>query len=418
MMSGLGETVALPPDVMMDRETAARRLLPLVELTSSATGVEVAGDPLIPSDLKTDSIDIYTNTLCHGAGSEGDDKLCDYCFLSSSQLKSRNMMSLESFDMILDWSTTEGSPITTVSLLGGEFALHPEAKKMIKRVYGAGLDLHIVTSGSDEFRELLEDDEIVRILRDESRHNLVAVSLDSLSEKVNDKHRGQDAAQKALATIKALNRTGGEIPFRINATVTRSAINGLYELYDFAQNSSAQAVLVHFPSTVGRGSRWQQGQGPLAQYLSKSEVPRDDIPYAFDQTDGWGEWSDAVQWAADVYNKRKITRPGFRVECEDGYGSVRKCYMLERSTSLQFLPQISSSNLDMPVVACGLNMATANTESAYILRNGGLYQRGGSSELTRARDGMAENRGECPLQIDTRKACIYDRLGSRAIEEA
>ncbi|HEV2403180.1 MAG TPA: hypothetical protein VGS08_03185 [Candidatus Saccharimonadales bacterium] len=245
------------------------------------------------------------------------------------------------------------------------------------------------------------------------RANLIAVSLDSIDSDVNERHRGERATEKAVATIAALRRPGREIPFRINATITRSAIGGLYELCDFAQDQGAQTVLVHFPSTVGRGQRWEfsptlSPRGRLDR-VEKSEIPNN-----------YGEWSKVLT-IVDSYNRRYTTRHGFRVECEYGYDylAAAQCYMLERSTSLQFAPQLGLTNPDIPVVACGLNMDTAATESAYILRCGELHQRAGISELQKAQRGIAElalTERRCPLRNGKQPGCIYDRVGGKVLD--
>lgn len=390
-----------------------RRLLNLLPKVDSSKRPEVMGDPLPASAFNVDSIDIYTNTLCHGSGTEKHPKLCTYCFLSTDQLKDKTMMSLDSVGKILTWAKAKDSPIKTVSLLGGEFALHPEAKEIIKRVYDAGFNLHIVTSGSPEFQELLQDNEIVEILRDTRRDNLVAVSLDSISESTNDRNRGQGATQNALATIDELTRPGREIPFRINSTPTRTVINdrpagfggfgSLGGLYDFARQRGAREVLVHFPSPVGRGEfmlnqRLRDDKPGHAGFERPVQSPTWDTP---------GDWDEVMEYARDYNNQ--YGDADFRVEVENGYGLAMNCPLIEQSTSLQFAPPINPSNPDLPVVACGLNMSRAKDFSAFIFREGSLYRRAGQSELSEAVLARNKDGLKCPFQQDRDMQCIYDR---------
>jgi MoaA/NifB/PqqE/SkfB family radical SAM enzyme len=131
------------------------------------------------------------------------------------------MMSMDTFNTILDWVRRDGNSIETISLLGGEFPLNPNAKEMLLEAYDRGLNTHIVTNGSSAFRELIKDPDVADVLRDPGRDNLVAVSLDSLSRSVNDEHRGKGAYNNAQDTLAELSHQERSIRFRINATVTQ-----------------------------------------------------------------------------------------------------------------------------------------------------------------------------------------------------
>lgn len=392
-----------------DEMRLGRRLLNLLPKVDSSKRAEVMGDPLPASAFNNDSIDIYTNTLCHGSGTEKHPKLCTYCFLSTAQLKDKTMMSLDSVGKILTWAKGKD----TVSLLGGEFSLHPDAKKIMELVYSAGFNMHIVTSGSPEFRELLQDNEVVAMLRDKTRDNLVAVSLDSVNEPVNDRNRGEGATQNALATIDALTQPGREISFRINSTPTRTVINdgvlrfggfgGLEGLYDFARERGAREVLVHFPSPVGRGEfmlnqRLRDDKPGRAGFERPVQSPTGDTP---------GDWDEVMEYARDYNNQ--YGDADFRVEVENGYGLAMNCPLIEQNTSLQFAPPINPSNPDLPVVACGLNMSRAKDFSAFIFREGSLYRRAGQSELSEAVLARNKDGLKCPFQQDRDMQCIYDR---------
>lgn len=376
-----------------------RKLLPLVAINTDSCET-----PLHPHDFNMDGIDIYTNTLCYGPGGRHD--LCSYCFLSTSQLKSRNMMSLEDVDDILGWATREDSPITTVSLLGGEFALHPKSRDIAAKVYDAGLNTHIVTNGSPAFWYMMDDFGMISRLRDRERDNLVAVSLDSLTPEVNDKYRGRRAHNNAMLTIDMLRRQN--IRFRVNATVMQGAVEGLEDLFDFAQEKGAEEVLVHFPSSAGRGRRFPVGTEGNDELYRRRIARNETFLNAED-------WQFYVSHTASLYNKDNITRQGFRVKCEQGFDLTFTCHLQERSSSLQFLPPSNAANGAMPVVSCGLNMDRADTTSAYLFRDGELYTRPGVSELSVARvaghGGGKRGFYECPLMQGTGRACIYERIG-------
>jgi MoaA/NifB/PqqE/SkfB family radical SAM enzyme len=317
------------------------------------------------------------------------------------------MMSLSSLDRQLAWLNTGGSPVTTVSLLGGEYTLHPYAKEIMQRTYNAGFNIHIVTNG--RFQELLEDDEVIDMLRDASRDNLVAVSLDSIMPELNDKYRGVGATHLAVTAIAALKELS--IPFRINATPTQNVLDhfGLFALYDFAEEQGAKEVLVHFPSTVGRGTRWKL-RDPSYRGGHSREVPIGVFPQLSGANASWGGMRVDTYFRMKDRLKAGEWRDDFNIVIEDGIGDTSECEMLERKSSLQFAPQISFSDSDIPVVACGLNMARARTYSAYILRDGLLKEREGPSELTDARriwDERSRDERRCPMNPELPCKCIY-----------
>jgi MoaA/NifB/PqqE/SkfB family radical SAM enzyme len=388
---------------LTDQERVGKYLLPLVAteetwgVGTAEDGEEGYGESLVPSDFSDDSIDIFTNFLCYGAGSEDRPCLTTYCFLNAAQLKSKNMMSLEWLDRITGWAKsdrvgTEPGTFRTVSLLGGEFALHPHAKEIIGHLWAAGFNIRIVTNGSKQFQTLLEDDDVVDILRDETRDNLVAVSLDSVVEEDNDKNRGPGATRMALNTVEKLNRPGREIPFRINATPLLNCVNGLPALYRRAEELNARRLIVHYPDAVGRGRSLIPG--PQSNKLSQQPDPV--------------VWRK-VRADAALYNQNCTERQSsFRVRCERGFGEVPYCHMVERRSSLHFAPQISDGrgSYITPAGACAFSMEHIDTESAYILtEEGKLYARKGSSQLTTARQVLAKT-ACCPLFPG--RACIYD----------
>jgi MoaA/NifB/PqqE/SkfB family radical SAM enzyme len=366
--------------------------------------------PVLQNELTADTANIYALTLCGGAGTVEDPRLCEYCFLSTQQLKSDNMMDMGTFDEILDWLSDDSSPVTTLSLLGGEFPYNPNAKAMVQRGHERGFNLHIVTNGSHEFGELISDPDVHEIMKDPERDNLVAVSMDSPLSAVNDRYRGRGATVNALETIGLLSRRWGlDIPFRINTTVMRPAMKDLPLLYRYAEDIGAMAVLVHFPSSVGRG------KGIFKRHL-EMQYAEDGISH--NEVPDLVEWTNIVVKGVAEYLRDHRRRADFTVSCERGYmfaGTSRRemtrCDLADKSASLQFAPRISAENPDIPVVSCGLNMAQANTYSGYILRDGTMYKRAGKSELRDARWG---NSAACPMTLGQRPdrytSCIYSRV--------
>src|SRR5258707_1293467 len=102
------------------------------------------------------NIDLYTNFGCN--------RRCIMCFLTDKQLASRCRMSLQLIRSILRWAKAMGSRIEEVTLLGGEFSLHPHAAQIIVEV-GYHLRVRVVTNGCRQFRKLLGKRKVVEILR-------------------------------------------------------------------------------------------------------------------------------------------------------------------------------------------------------------------------------------------------------------
>lgn len=229
-------------------------MLPLTVVESQPQAS--TGEPLAARDFFVDSIDVYTNTQCN--------RRCNHCFLSDEQLQDKSFMSLDVVDDIIGWAKGEGSSIKEITLLGGEFALHPQAKEIIQRIDANDLLARIVTNGSKPFRELLEDSEIVAILQ----KNRIAVSLESADSTLNDSIRGRGAFQDALMAIGQLREEN--VPFDVNCTVVRASQQQVPELLEFAESAGANRVNLHWFSRVGRAAS-SRSDSILGEVLSREE---------------------------------------------------------------------------------------------------------------------------------------------------
>jgi len=330
-------------------------------------------EPLAARDFSIDSIDIYTNTGCN--------RRCNHCFLSNEQLQDSNFMTLESIDEIVAWAKDEGSSIEEITLLGGEFALHPQAREIIQRIDANNLLIRIVTNGSKPFRELLEDRDVVFALQ----KNRVAVSLESPDSTVNDSIRGRGAFQDAFVAIDQLRQK--DIPFDINCTVVRSNQGQVPELLEFAESAGANRVNLHWFSRVGRAAS-SRSDAILGEPLDKEE------------------WLNTLNVAESWGNARSGS--AMTVDCELGfqYGlpgeNLAMCAVRDK-TNLQFAP-------DGTVTACGLLMDSP-LRAGYIFRDGQLFERSDNdNELTQAN--TTEVCKGCPIRptvLGNAALCIYNR---------
>ena len=140
------------------------------ELASNLTSVSPNGG--------LTSVDAYIESHCN--------RRCSYCFLPAGFFDSRVRMSMDRFAGVVRWSLRQG--VGEITLLGGEPSLHPSFADMVCHASGQGLNVRVVTNGTRRFQRLLSDGTI-------GAHNLsrVAVSLDTLDEKIQDEFRGPRA---------------------------------------------------------------------------------------------------------------------------------------------------------------------------------------------------------------------------------
>ena len=214
-------------------------------------------------------------------------------------------MSLDAFSGVVTWCLRYG--VEEITLLGGEPSLHPSFAEMVAAASGQGLDVRVVTNGARRFRRLMEDGVI-------GPDNLsrVAVSLDTLDEKVQDGLRGRGAWRDAMDTIRLLGQQG--VLFDINVTGVRSVLGGLDALIHFADEAGCRRVNVHWPSSIG-----------LGRGLTAEQIP------------GAMEWLDLVT----AISKRAEARPDLFVEIERGFlaeGEPLAECALPVFSNLQILP--------------------------------------------------------------------------------
>jgi MoaA/NifB/PqqE/SkfB family radical SAM enzyme len=310
------------------------------------------------------SVDVYVTSQCN--------RRCTYCFLPSEFFASGARMSLDAFSGVVTWCLRHG--VGEITLLGGEPSLHPSFAEMVAIASGQGLEVRVVTNGARRFRRLMEDGVI-------GPDNLsrVAVSLDTLDETVQDGLRGRGARRDAMDTIELLGQQG--VLFDINVTGVRSVLGGLEELIRYADKAGCRRVNVHWPSSIGLGSK----------------LAADQIPDAM-------EWLDLVT----AISKRAERRPDLFVEIERGFlaeGEPLVGCALPDFSNLQILP-------DGRAYRCGLLVDQVGMASLAMQDDQLLLTRPGFGE-DRLEASMSPACTSCPaVQAYGRRACIYDKVGS------
>ena len=310
------------------------------------------------------SVDVYVTSQCN--------RRCTYCFLPSEFFASGARMSLDAFSGVVTWCLRHG--VGEITLLGGEPSLHPSFAEMVATASGQGLEVRVVTNGARRFRRLMQDG-----LIGPDNLNRVAVSLDTLDETVQDRLRGYGARRDAMDTIELLGQQG--VLFDINVTGVRSVLGGLEELIRYADKAGCRRVNVHWPSSIGLGSK----------------LAADQIPDSM-------EWLDLVT----AISKRAETRPDLFVEIERGFlaeGEPLVGCALPDFSNLQILP-------DGRAYRCGLLVDQVGMASLAMQDDQLLLTRPGLGE-DRLEASMSPACTSCPaVQADGRRACIYDKVGS------
>jgi molybdenum cofactor biosynthesis enzyme MoaA len=310
------------------------------------------------------SVDAYVTSQCN--------RRCGYCFLPADFFSSGARMSMDLFAGVVAWSRQHGAG--EITLLGGEPSLHTSFADMVALADEQGLKVRVVTNGARSFQRFLSSSAV-------GPHNLsrVAVSLDTLDETLQDQLRGPGASQDALATISMLREHG--VPFDINVTAVRSVLDHLDELILFAERKDCRRVNIHWPSTMGLGSKLTVGQ-----------IPEQD------------EWEKLVH----SVESRIEDRPGFFVEIERGFlaeGEPFTACALTDFSNLEVLP-------DGRAYRCGLLVDQVDMASMSMVGDQlNFTNLGFGEELVRS--SMQLSCDSCPvMQMDGRRACIYDKIRS------
>ena len=137
---------------------------------------------------------------------------------------------MDLFAGVVAWSKRHG--VGEITLLGGEPSLHTSFADMVTMARDEGLLVRVVTNGARSFRRFLSSGR--QAACDLSR---VAVSLDTLDEGAQERLRGPGALRDALDTIDMLRQH--DVPFDINVTGVRPALDRLDELIRFAEEGNA-----------------------------------------------------------------------------------------------------------------------------------------------------------------------------------
>jgi radical SAM protein with 4Fe4S-binding SPASM domain len=163
---------------------------------------------------------------------------CPYC---RRQDYSRSF-SLEESLLVINSIAQNYRPIIVFS--GGEPLLYPHLFEVASYAHQKDLKTALATNTT------LVDEDLAAKIELAGFHRL-AVSLDSVSEQINDLLRGSGTFKKALAGIERLRAR--QVELQINTTVLKTNVEDIFFLYEFCLDSGIKAwhVFAFVPTGCG-----------------------------------------------------------------------------------------------------------------------------------------------------------------------
>lgn len=169
-----------------------------------------------------------------GAGHEGDKYTVDV----------KNELTFEEIKSLLDQAAKMGIP--KIDLFGGEPLIRDDIVDIVAHGAKRGLYMAITTNA-----EYLTKDLVVTLKK--AGVNCINISLDSVIERVHDRHRGRPGLyQKVLNGVRYCYEEG--VPCIVSICITKKRIKNkdLDKMIALSKELKASAVRILFPSKSGR----------------------------------------------------------------------------------------------------------------------------------------------------------------------
>lgn len=139
---------------------------------------------------------------------------CQHCYVLNRKQKTLSI-SFSVFNKIIDQMEKLG--VWQLDLTGGEIFMHPEIKKILKRLSNSFILVNLFSNLAFDDERIIE--EIIKL-----KPKLVITSIDGHTPKIHDNFRGvQGAFKKTIKNIKLLQKAN--IPIRANVILSRENIN-------------------------------------------------------------------------------------------------------------------------------------------------------------------------------------------------
>lgn len=178
---------------------------------------------------------------------------CVHCLSSSGKRRADELDTEEAKRLIDEWAAMK---VFYINVGGGEPMTRRDFFELMEYALGRGIGVKFSTNGA------LIDDEAAAWVAAQSYLD-VQISVDGARAQTNDPVRGAgsyDAARRAMDLLAAHG-----FRFSINATVTRSNLSEIDDLYSMAQLYGAQLRLTRLRPTGRGGDVWRSLRPTAAQ---------------------------------------------------------------------------------------------------------------------------------------------------------
>jgi mycofactocin radical SAM maturase len=248
---------------------------------------------------------------------------CVHCLSSSGRRQPAELTIAEAKRLIDEWAAMK---VFYINVGGGEPMIRKDFYELMDYALDCGIGVKFSTNG------LLIDDAAAAWIA--ARDYLdVQISLDGATAETNDPVRGVDSYAGARRAMERLAQH--QVPFKINATVTRHNVADIEALAELAQGYSAELRLTRLRPT-GRGSQvWEdlrptptQNRQLYQWLLAHPEVPTGD---SFFHLSAYGQPLEGLN----------LCGAGRIVCCVDPVGEVYACPFL-------LAPEFSAGNVRQP----------------------------------------------------------------------
>ena len=168
---------------------------------------------------------------------------CSFCYLAAGPDK-RDRLEFHEVLRLLDDMKSHG--LTSVSLTGGEFFLHPQAIQILRYACEEFPSVGLLTNGT-AFSEKAFD-----VLEHYKDRVTVSISIDSAKANFhNSVRQGKRAFEKSTEAIRELAQRG--ILVRMSSVIVEETMWEIHELADLAISLGAKAFSFNFVEGFGRG---------------------------------------------------------------------------------------------------------------------------------------------------------------------
>ena len=176
---------------------------------------------------------------------------CAHCLSAAGEASPEELSSRECQELIQQWA---GLKVFQVNIGGGEPFLRKDFLELLALLQEKGIVACVSTNG------LLMDDGLAQRLA-AFKQLYLQVSLDGVTEEVNDRIRGQGTYRKILSALDCLSRQ--DIPYSVNTVLTRLNYPQLDSLRELAKEFRAGFRVSRFrPSGRGKHSKTLLGPSP------------------------------------------------------------------------------------------------------------------------------------------------------------